>query len=63
MAYLIDTDVAISHLRSRDVLNRTLRQLPDSRRAVSIVTIAELYDGAFASVAPQAHIGQIQRFL
>jgi len=63
MAYLIDTDVAISHLRSSDVLIQILRQLPDPRRAVSIITVAELYDGAFSTVAPDARIAEIQHFL
>jgi tRNA(fMet)-specific endonuclease VapC len=63
MAYLIDTDVAIGHLQGRESAVRLVSQIVDARFAVSIVSVAEVYDGAFYSVDPDDRIVEIRHTL
>src|SRR4051812_39739091 len=63
MAYLIDTDWAITALSGRDPAATMLRRLAPQRPFVSLVTVAELYDAAFNSPNPEAHLGNSRQFL
>lgn len=63
MAFLLDTDWAIHALNGQEMAGRTLRHLRNARIEVSIVTIAELYEGAFRSPNPQAQLMNIRHFL
>ncbi len=40
-----------------------LRRLRGTRISTSIITVAELYDGAFKSANPQANLMNIRQFL
>ncbi len=61
--YLLDTDWIIQVFGKREPATRTLRMLADSQIHVSLVTVGELYDGAFATVDPQSHLVGVRLFL
>jgi tRNA(fMet)-specific endonuclease VapC len=63
MAYLIDTDVTIDLLNGREPARRLFNRIADARFAASIVTVAELYDGAFRSTNPSARVIEIRSYL
>lgn len=63
MRYLVDTDWIIDALAGIPDAITTLRQVARGGISVSIVSIAELYDGAYGSRNPQAEIARIQQFL
>jgi predicted nucleic acid-binding protein len=61
--YRLDTDWIIQVFGKREPATRTLHVLADSQVHVSLVTVGELYDGAFATVNPQAHLVAARQFL
>lgn len=61
--YLLDTDWLIQALADREPAARTLYTLTGSQIRVSVVSIGEVYEGAFSSVNPQAHLMKVRRFL
>lgn len=61
--YLLDTDWIIQVFGKREPATHTLRMLADSQMHVSLVTVGELYDGAFATVNPQGQLVGVRRFL
>lgn len=63
MAYILDADWIIQALIGEPVTARTLRRIPPPQIAVAWLTIAELYEGAYDSVNPQAQIALFHRFL
>src|SRR5918911_418492 len=63
MAYLTDTDWIIEAFAGRQRALNTLRRLAPQRLAVSVVTVAELYDVAFDSPNPEAHLRNTRQFL
>jgi len=63
MTYLLDTDWAINALKGRETTTRTLSSLLDRRLFVSRISFAELYDGAFSTVYPEAALGTVRYFL
>jgi len=63
MHYLIDTDWAINALGRRRQAGTILRPLFAAGVGLSIVTIGELYEGAYGSPNPEAHLERFQRFL
>ena len=52
MRYLIDTDWVIDHLRQVEVVTRRLEELTPEGLALSIVSLAELYEGVYYSRDP-----------
>jgi tRNA(fMet)-specific endonuclease VapC len=52
MKYLIDTDWVINHLRGAERVTGKLEELADSGLALSIVSLAELYEGVYRSTDP-----------
>jgi predicted nucleic acid-binding protein len=52
MKYLIDTDWVINHLRGTGRVTDKLEELADSGLALSIISLAELYEGIFRSTNP-----------
>lgn len=50
-------------LGRREPASRTLYLLSDGQIHVSIVSVGELYDGAFAFANPQAHLAGFRAFL
>ncbi|HEY7060730.1 MAG TPA: type II toxin-antitoxin system VapC family toxin [Chloroflexota bacterium] len=63
MAYLIDTDWAINALAGRNPAANTLRRLTPLGLSVSLISAAEMYDVAFNSPNPEAHLARSRRFL
>jgi tRNA(fMet)-specific endonuclease VapC len=51
-AYLIDTSWAIRHLRGRTAYTEKLSALEPSGLAISVITLAELYEGVARSSNP-----------
>lgn len=63
MKYLVDTTWIIEYLRgSREVIQR-LRSLRAEGLAVSIISVAELYEGVFRSNNPSGNEGKLKDFL
>ena len=63
MTYLIDTDWVIDHLNHIARVTRRLEELAPAGLALSIVTLAELYEGVYYSRDPVASEAALQRFL
>jgi tRNA(fMet)-specific endonuclease VapC len=61
--YLLDTDWVIQALAGREPAKGTLVRLGGSRVYVSYITVGELYERAFTSANPQAHLASLRRFL
>jgi tRNA(fMet)-specific endonuclease VapC len=61
--YLVDTDWIIDALANIPDAITALRLFARDGIAVSIVSYAELFDGAYGSQHPQAEIARIQQFL
>lgn len=61
--HLVDTGWIIRHLRGTRSYTRTLRRLGAECLAVSIITIAELYEGVFRAQDPEAAEKAVQTFL
>lgn len=64
MKYLIDTDWIISHLRGKDEKVRTrLKELRPSGIGVSIISLAELYEGVYGSEGQERHQNELEKLL
>jgi tRNA(fMet)-specific endonuclease VapC len=63
MSYLIDTDVIIDGLSRQPKTIELLRRLVTDGLAVSILTLGELYEGAYIHTDPAAQILKVQQFL
>ena len=63
MTYLLDTDWVIQALARRGPAAHTLERLISSRIYVSYITIGEIYERAFTSTSPQAHLVVFRHFL
>jgi predicted nucleic acid-binding protein len=50
-------------MNGRSLAVRALRELARQRTAISIVTVAELFDGAFHASDPQLHLENARTFL
>ena len=61
--YLVDTDWAIEYLHSREPVTRRLVELFPHGLAISIVSIAELYEGEVNSANPEREVRLLQEFL
>lgn len=61
--YLLDTDWIIQTLGNRQPAARILALLAEHRIFVSFVSVAELYEPAFNSVNPEAHLLTFRHFL
>jgi tRNA(fMet)-specific endonuclease VapC len=61
--YLIDTDWIIHYLNGHAGIVERLEQLSSDGLAVSIVTLAELYEGVYYSRDPRANEQGLNRFL
>lgn len=61
--YLLDTDWIIQVFGEREPATRTLYNLASSQVHVSIISVGELYDGAFAYANPQPHLAGFRAFL
>ena len=63
MKYLIDTDWVINHLRGIGKTTKKLEELAPEGLALSIVSLAELYEGVYRSTNPQKDEKILKRFL
>jgi tRNA(fMet)-specific endonuclease VapC len=63
MTYLIDTDWVIDHLNHIEHASRRLEELAPEGLALSIISLAELYEGVYYSRDPVESEAALQRFL
>ncbi len=63
LAYLVDTDWAIEHLRGRPAVTQRLQDLQPEGLALSVISLAELYEGVFYSRNPEQSEEILNRFL
>lgn len=63
IAYLIDTDWVIDFLRGKRGVVDRLSSLVDKGLAVSIISLAELYEGVYASDNPERTVKGLHNFL
>ena len=63
MRYLLDTDWIIQTLAGDQKTASTLGKLRPTDVAISLVTIGEIYEGAFAYTNTQAHLKTFRQFL
>jgi tRNA(fMet)-specific endonuclease VapC len=61
--YLLDSDWIIQALGNRQPALHTLDRLSSSRIYVSYITVGEIYERAFDSVNPDAHLLSFRQFL
>ena len=63
MRYLVDTDWVVHYLHGAGPVTRRLGDLAPDDLGVSIVSLAELYEGVSHSVDPEADERGLMRFL
>ena len=63
MPYLLDADWVIQALAGRVQARQILERLAPEPIAIAIVTVGEVYEGAFNSSNPQAHLNTFRDFL
>jgi len=63
MAYLVDTDWIIDYLKGKKSIVNKLQKLFDEGLTISVISLAELYEGIFASKEPKKHLNALQCFL
>jgi len=63
MEYLIDTDWVIDHLRQVGTVSRRLEDLAPEGLALSIVSLAEIYEGVYYSRDPARSEEVLNQFL
>ncbi len=63
MSYLIDTDLIIDVLHERSTALDLLDRLASDGLAISILSLGELYEGAYRLPNPAAHRADIRRIL
>ena len=63
MNYLLDTSWVVGHLRSTPQIVSSIQEFHEEGLAVSIVSVAELYEGVFRSNQPDANEESLKDFL
>jgi tRNA(fMet)-specific endonuclease VapC len=63
MTYLIDTDLVIDGLHNRSMAIRLFESLALSSLSVSIISLGELYEGAYIFPNPEQHLVNLRQFL
>lgn len=63
MRYLVDADLLIDTAIGRLAAVQTLDRLSTEGLAVSIIAVAEIYEGAFGTPDPEATLGDFREFL
>ena len=63
ITYLIDTDWVIDHLNHIERVTRRLEALAPAGLALSLISLAELYEGVYYSRDPVESEATLQRFL
>ena len=63
VSYLVDTDWIIHYLNGQPEIVSKLQELQGRGVAVSLVSLAELYEGTYYSHDPEAREGDLNDFL
>jgi len=63
MSYLVDTDWIINGLHGRPQALAVLEEHRDDGLGVSIITLGEVYEGAYNNPEPDVHSASFQEFL
>jgi tRNA(fMet)-specific endonuclease VapC len=63
MRYLIDTDWVIHYLNGREDIVQRLDELQEQGLGLSMISLAELYEGIFYSTDPNGNERALQDFL
>ena len=63
MRYLLDTDWVIHYLNGRDDIARRLDALQREGLGVSVISLAELYEGIYYSTDPEGNEQDLNDFL
>ncbi len=63
MKYLIDTDWVVHHLRGEKKISKKLEQLAPEGMAISMIALAELYEGIYYSKDPVKDQQLLEEFL
>ncbi len=63
MQYLVDTDWVIDHMHSREQVVARLEDLAPYGLGLSIISLAELYEGVFYSTDPRSEERALRDFL
>ncbi len=63
MAFLVDTDRAVDYLRGVSAVAERVAELAADGLGLSIISLAELYEGVYYSPDPEASSGALARFL
>ena len=61
--YLVDSDWAIDYMHQREPIASRLGELVHSGLGLSIVSLAELYEGEFSSMNPEREARLLREFL
>jgi tRNA(fMet)-specific endonuclease VapC len=63
MKYLLDTDWSIDYLHRVDRVVQRLGELTEESLGLSVISLAELYEGVFNSTNPERNERELQDFL
>lgn len=63
LAYLVDTDWVIHWLNGHQAIGRRLNEAKDHGLALSVASLAELYEGVYYSTVPEENERQLLNFL
>jgi len=63
MKYLIDTDWVINHLKGKNRVVRKLEELAPEGVAISVISLAEIYEGVYYSKNPLKSQQFLEEFL
>lgn len=63
MKFLIDTDWMIDHFNNVKAVTTKLEELAPEGMAISIISLAELYEGVYYSQDPAKSLQQLEEFL
>ncbi|NUO10348.1 MAG: type II toxin-antitoxin system VapC family toxin [Candidatus Brocadia sp.] len=63
MKYLVDTDWIIDHFRGVELITRKLEHIAPQGVAISIISLAEIYEGVFAFKDPAKSQQLLNEFL
>lgn len=63
MRYLIDTDWIIEHLKGNERITKFMKEKFEDGLTISVVSLAELYDGVYSSKDPKKHESALRDFV
>ena len=63
LRYLIDTDWVIHYLNGHERIIQRLDELEEAGLGLSVVSLAELYEGIYYSTDPEGNEGDLDAFL